>query len=128
MFALRDGRWKLVFGNGNGGAHGGGTGVPFHRPWRLFDLEQGPREYRNVAEENPEVMARMEAALEQIRAAEDGTLPSDATLKSLNLAGVDIGDFDPDVLNYNTAVARGIEFVPVTAIPTATDADVMISL
>ena len=126
MFALRDGRWKLVFGDGHGGA-GRRTGGPFGRPWQLFDLEQDPREDRNVAGENPEVMARMEAALEQILAAEDGTLPSDVTLKSLNLAGVDIGGFDPGVLNYNVAVARGIEFVPVTAIPTATDADVVIS-
>ena len=126
MFALREGRWKLVFGNGNGGAHGDSTGVPFGRPWRLFDLEQDPGEDRSVAEDHPEVMARMEAALERIRAAEDGVLSSDATLKSLNLAGANIGVFDPQVRNYTAIAPRGTEFVPVVAIPTVTDAHVII--
>ena len=126
MFALRDGQWKLVFGNGDGGVHGNNTGVPFGKPWRLFDLEQDHRERSNVGADYPEVMAQMEAALKQTRAAEDGTLSGDATLKSFDLAGVDIGKFDPDVRTYSATVSLNVETVQVAAIPTATDADVTI--
>ena len=127
MFALRDGRWKLVFGNGNGGVHGGRNGQPFGQPWRLFDLEQDPRETTSVAGDHPEVMARMTASLERIRSAEDAALSSDATLKSLNLAGVDIGPFYSDVLSYTAGVRPGATIVEVTAIPTATDSRVRIT-
>ena len=126
MFALRDGQWKLVFGNGNGKWHGSNTGVPFGKPWRLFDLEQDHREQNNVAADYPEVMAQMEAAFEQIRAAEDGTLSGSAMLKSLDLAGVDIGKFDPDVRTYSATVNPDVEIVQVKAVPTATDANVRI--
>ena len=126
MFALRDGQWKLVFGNGNGKWHGSNTGVPFGKPWRLFDLEQDHREQSNVAADYPEVMAQMEAAFEQIRAAEDGTLSGSAMLKSLDLAGVDIGKFDPDVRTYSATVNPDVEIVQVKAVPTATDANVRI--
>ena len=126
MFALRDGQWKLVFGNGNGKWHGSNTGVPFGKPWRLFDLEQDHREQNNVAADYPEVMAQMEAAFEQIRAAEDGTLSGSATLKSLDLAGVDMGKFDPDVRTYSATVNPDVEIVQVKAVPTATDANVRI--
>ena len=124
MFALRDGSWKLVFGNGNGGDNEDFSGVPFGTPWRLFDLEQDPGETRNVAGNHPEVMARMEAALESIRAAEDGTLSDDATLKSLSIAGVNIGEFAPGVRTYTGTVPRSVEYVRVAAIPTVTDAAV----
>ncbi len=127
MFALRDGRWKLVFGNGYGGDHGSNPGVPFGTPWRLFDLEQDPGERTSVAEDNPEIMTRMESTLERIRAAEDGALSSDATLKSLQLAGVDTGPFYPDIRTYAAFVENGIESVEVTAYPTETDARMRIS-
>ena len=127
MFALRDGRWKLVFGNGNGGVNEDFSGVPFGRPWDLFDLVQDPGETRSVAGDHPEVMARMEAALAQIRAAEEGTLSDDATLKSLSLAGVDIGPFASDVRSYAAFVAPRLTRIEVTAIPTATDAQVVVT-
>ena len=127
MFALRDGRWKLVFGNGDGGVHGTNTGEPFGRPWRLIDLERDHKEKTNVAIDNPQVVARMKADLERIRATEDGTLSADATLRSLNLAGIDIGPFDPGVWSYTATVAKRIENIAVSAIPTATDAHMMIS-
>ena len=127
MFALRDGYWKLVLGNGDGGVHGTNTGEPFGRPWRLIDLERDHKEKRNAAKDNPQVVARMEAALERLRAAEDGTLSADATLRSLNLAGIDIGPFDPGVRTYAATVAKRIENIAVSAIPTAMDAHVTIS-
>ena len=125
-FAIRDGNWKLVFGNGDGGMHGERTGVPFGTPWRLFDLEQDPRESTNVAEHHPEVVARLEAELERIRAAGGTKLSSDATLKSLRVAGADIGQFDPHVLTYWASVPPDAETVRVRIMPTATDAEAII--
>ena len=127
MFALRDGRWKLVFGNGRGSLSGWANGEPFGTPWRLYDLEQDPREVRNAARANPAVMARMEAALDRIRSTENGTLPANAALSKLSLAGIDIGAFNPDEPSYSATVDRGIETVEVTALPTETDAGVSIS-
>ena len=127
MFALRDGLWKLVFGNGDGGHHGSMIGFPFGEPWRLFNLEEDTRERNNLISKYPEVKAQMEAALERIRAAEGGTLSADATLKSLNLAGIDIGRFAGEVRSYNAIVDREVDTIEVTAIPIATDAKVTIA-
>ena len=127
MFALRDGRWKLVFGNGHGSLVGRANGEPFGTPWRLYDLEQDPREVRNAARANPAVMARMEAAFDRIRSTENGTLSAGAKLSKLSLAGIDIGAFNPDESSYSANVDRGIETVEVTALPTETDAGISIS-
>ena len=59
----------------------------------------------------------MEAALDEIRAAEDGLRSSDTTLRSLRIAGIDIGAFDPDVRNYSAFASSWIENVRVTAPP-----------
>ena len=110
-FAIRDGRWKLVF----------------HNPRELYDLEQSPGEMNNLAAAHPEVVTRLEAALTRIRSSEDGTLSDDATLRSLLLAGIDLGPFDPDVRTYAATVGREIATVEVIAIPTETDARAGIS-
>ena len=68
MFAIRDGRWKLVAGNGSGGREKP-SGEPFGRPYQLFDLEADPSERRNVYDRNPAVATRLEQALERIRSA-----------------------------------------------------------
>ena len=52
MFAVRDGRWKLVLGNGSGGRQAP-RGEPFARPYQLFDLSRDPGEAREVAARNP---------------------------------------------------------------------------
>ena len=58
MFAIRDGAWKLVFGNGSGGR----------------------QEPRGVAADNPEVVERLEATLERFRdTGRSAPLPGDAT-------------------------------------------------
>ena len=41
MFAIRDGAWKLMFGNGSGGRQEP-RGEPFGRPYQLFDLSRDP--------------------------------------------------------------------------------------
>ena len=66
MFAIRDGRWKLVAGNGSGGRERP-RGEAFGRPYQLFDLEADPSEKRNVYERHPAVASRLEHELERIR-------------------------------------------------------------
>ena len=83
-FAIRDGRWKLVL----------------HSHTELYDLEQDHREQNNVAKAHPEVVKRLKAALDSVRSAEDGTLSDDATLRSLRVAGIDIGTFASEVRTY----------------------------
>ena len=61
-FALRDGRWKIVFGQGEDRVQPTeGTGC-------LFDIQADPRETKNVWEEHPEVVARLTALMDAYRA------------------------------------------------------------
>ncbi len=66
MFAIRDGRWKLIAGNGSGGRQQP-KGKPFAEPWMLVDLEKDPGETSNVAKANPEVFAKMKKQLLKIK-------------------------------------------------------------
>ena len=66
MFAIRDGNWKLVLGNGSGGRQAP-KGKPFGKPYHLFDLSQDIGETTNLIEKHPDVAERLEANLEQIR-------------------------------------------------------------
>ena len=66
MFAIRDGKWKLIAGNGSGGRELP-KGEPFGRPYMLFDMETDVSERTNVIAANPEVARRLEAELERLR-------------------------------------------------------------
>jgi len=66
MFAIRDGRWKLVAGNGSGGRQAP-RGKPFARPYQLFDLAEDIGERRDVLDTHGEVAQRLEATLDRIR-------------------------------------------------------------
>ena len=66
MFAIRDGAWKLVLGNGSGGRQEP-RGEPFARPYQLFDLSKDPAEAHDVSRDHPEVVERLEATLERFR-------------------------------------------------------------
>lgn len=67
MFAIRDGPWKLVLGNGSGGREKP-KGKPFNKPYQLFDIATDLSEARDVAAAHPKVVTRLEARLNEIRA------------------------------------------------------------
>ena len=66
MFAIRDGQWKLIAGNGSGGREQP-RGAPFQRPYQLYDLEADVRETHNLIEQRADVAKIMEQELERIR-------------------------------------------------------------
>ena len=66
MFAIREGNWKLVLGNGSGGREQP-LGEPFGQPYQLFDLSRDISETSDLAQSNPDVVKRLVAQFEQIR-------------------------------------------------------------
>jgi arylsulfatase A-like enzyme len=66
MFAIRDGRWKLVAGNGSGGRQQP-RGKPFQAPYQLFDLDSDLSETKDVAKQHPEIVQRLTEKLEGMR-------------------------------------------------------------
>ncbi|MCA9179715.1 MAG: Cerebroside-sulfatase, partial [Planctomycetales bacterium] len=65
MFAIRDGEWKLIAGNGSGGRDLP-KGKPFGKPYQLFNLAQDRAENTDVAEHHPEVVQRLTARLTEL--------------------------------------------------------------
>jgi arylsulfatase A-like enzyme len=68
MFSLRQGKWKMVFGNGSGGRQQP-RGKAFEEPYQLFDLENDPTESKDLIESEPEIAAQLTAELARIREA-----------------------------------------------------------
>ncbi len=66
MFAIREGRWKLVAGNGSGG-RAKPAGKPFEEPFQLYDMAADVGEAKDVIDEHPEVAARLVEELARIR-------------------------------------------------------------
>jgi len=64
MFAVRQGNWKLILGQGSGGWTGGAKG-PNEPPGQLYDVAADPREEKNLWRERPEVVERLTALLKQ---------------------------------------------------------------
>lgn len=69
LFALREGRWKFVPARGSGGFSTPRTVMPAtgEAAGQLYDLRADPSETRNLWREHPEIVARMQARLDQIR-------------------------------------------------------------
>jgi arylsulfatase A-like enzyme len=65
MFAIREGHWKLVAGNGSGGREAP-KGKPFEKPYMLFDLEQDLSEQTDIAGRHPDVVKRLTERLQTI--------------------------------------------------------------
>ena len=59
MFAIRDGDWKLVLGNGSGGRQKP-SGKRFERPWSLFNLENDLGETMDLISRNPDKATQLE--------------------------------------------------------------------
>ena len=68
LFAIREGKWKLVAGNGSGGREQP-LGEPFGRPYQLYDLEADIGERNDLLSKSPDVAKRLEAELERLRSA-----------------------------------------------------------
>ena len=66
MFAIREGQWKLIAGNGSGGREQP-KGTPFGEPWMLVNLELDPSETKNLAERHPEIVNRLRKQLDEIK-------------------------------------------------------------
>jgi arylsulfatase A-like enzyme len=66
MFAIRDGDWKLIAGNGSGGREQP-VGAPFQTPYQLYNLRDDPTESQDVAARHPELVEQLGARLEEIR-------------------------------------------------------------
>lgn len=70
MFAIRDGAFKLVLGNGSGGRqHPRGT--PWEKPYALFNLDKDISETLNIIDENQSLALKMEQNM--IRIIESGS-------------------------------------------------------
>lgn len=69
LFAIRQGKWKLVQGLGSGGFTAPATVEPKENGPRgqLFDLESDPKEATNQWSKQPQVVERLTALLEQYR-------------------------------------------------------------
>ena len=59
MFAIRDGDWKLILGNGSGGREKP-SGRRFHRPYQLFNLKEDIGETTDRIREYPEIAQTLE--------------------------------------------------------------------
>ena len=65
MFAIRDGKWKLVLGNGSGGRQKP-RGKAFEKPYTLIDLSNDIGEKENLIEQHPDIAKSMTDAFEKI--------------------------------------------------------------
>jgi arylsulfatase A len=69
MFAIRQGKWKLVLGNGSGGRELP-KGKPFQKPYHLFNLAADPGEQNNLIESESSLARELEKAFHEIHANE----------------------------------------------------------
>jgi len=69
MFSYREGDWKLIVGRGSGGFTEPVTITPRagEPAGELYNLRNDPREQRNLYASQPQVVARLTAALDKIR-------------------------------------------------------------
>ena len=66
MFAVRQGNWKLILGQGSGGWTRGGK-RPDELPGQLYDLAADPGETKNLWRDRPEIVERLSALLERYK-------------------------------------------------------------
>jgi len=69
MFAIREGDWKLILGNGSGGRQAP-KGKPFQKPFFLANIKEDGAETKNRAESEAKTAARLEATFREMHAKE----------------------------------------------------------
>ena len=65
-FAIREGKWKMVFANGSGGREVP-IGTPWEKPYSLFNLEIDPSETTNLIDKYPQVAKRLAEKMDIIK-------------------------------------------------------------
>ena len=65
MFAIREGDWKLVLGNGSGGRQAP-KGKPLAKPYFLTNIKAHPDEQKNLAGRETEIAEKLEKAFQKI--------------------------------------------------------------
>lgn len=65
LFAIRDGAWKLVAGNGSGGRQSP-KGKPFKKPFQLYNLQNDLAEAKDLASQYPDIVERLAVQLNGI--------------------------------------------------------------
>ena len=65
MFAIRDGNWKLILGNGSGGREKP-KGKKFAKPYQLYDIANDVGETNNLIESHQQIAERLEKAFHAI--------------------------------------------------------------
>jgi arylsulfatase A-like enzyme len=74
VFAVRQGPWKMIPHCGSGGftapkeLDAAKVGLP---PGQLYNLEEDPSETKNLWDEHPEIVARLQKILDQVQTAEN---------------------------------------------------------
>jgi arylsulfatase A-like enzyme len=66
MFAIRKGYWKMIFGNGSG-ARTKPVGIPFQKPYQLYNLESDLTESNNMIEKEVGIAEKLEAEFLEIK-------------------------------------------------------------
>jgi len=66
MLAIREGRWKLIDGQGSGG-YRRSKAKPGEPPAQLYNLEKDLGETTNLYAQHPEIVRRLEQSLEKIK-------------------------------------------------------------
>ena len=65
MFAIREGEWKLILGNGSGGRQAP-KGKPFGKPYFLANMKTDSDEQKNFAPSESKTVERLEKAFQKI--------------------------------------------------------------
>jgi len=65
MFAIRQGKWKLILGRGSGGWSG--RGRPEDPPVQLYDMSMDASERKNLCTEYPDIVERLTKLLQKYK-------------------------------------------------------------